>query len=184
VLEDVSRDVPDASDLGGECVPLRWKLLLALPVINVVTGVVVAGLSAAPDGAQTLDDLGWDCARGARGGVHAVVRADAPARPVGHRPDRRASPGDCARRAGDLSARAPVLSTDEAGALAGRFNQMLSCLQERERLCEAFGAFVAPQVVERVLEEGTMLEGEEVEVSVLFLDIRGFTALAEHSTAR
>jgi class 3 adenylate cyclase len=34
-----------------------------------------------------------------------------------------------------------------------------------------------------VLEEGTVLEGEEVEVSVLFLDIRGFTAFAERSSA-
>jgi class 3 adenylate cyclase len=42
-----------------------------------------------------------------------------------------------------------------------------------------------PEVVERVLEQGTTdLGGEEVEVSVLFLDIRGFTALAERSTAR
>jgi class 3 adenylate cyclase len=36
-----------------------------------------------------------------------------------------------------------------------------------------------------VLEQGTTdLEGEEVEVSVLFLDIRGFTRLAERSSAR
>ena len=32
--------------------------------------------------------------------------------------------------------------------------------------------------------EGTVLEGEEVEVTVLFLDIRGFTAFAERASAR
>jgi class 3 adenylate cyclase len=62
---------------------------------------------------------------------------------------------------------------------------MVAGLSERERLREAFGAFVDPQVVARVLEAGTTdLEGEEVEVSVLFLDIRGFTALAERAGAR
>ena len=38
--------------------PLRWKLLGALPLINVITGVVVSGLST--DGKATLEDLGID----------------------------------------------------------------------------------------------------------------------------
>jgi class 3 adenylate cyclase len=85
---------------------------------------------------------------------------------------------------GDLEARVPVLTTDETGDLAASFNAMVSGLAERERLREAFGAFVDPQVVERVLSEGsTDLEGEEVEVSVLFVDIRGFTTLAERAGA-
>ena len=46
VLADVSRDLPDGADLGERSVPLRGKLLIALPVINVVTGVVVAGLAS------------------------------------------------------------------------------------------------------------------------------------------
>jgi len=85
---------------------------------------------------------------------------------------------------GDLDVRVPVLGTDETGALAGSFNEMVAGLAERERLREAFGAFVDPEVAERVLAEGTMLEGEEAEVTVLFLDIRGFTAFAERATAR
>ena len=39
-------------------VPLRWKLLGALPLINVITGVVVSGLST--DGTAQLEDLGLD----------------------------------------------------------------------------------------------------------------------------
>ena len=87
-------------------------------------------------------------------------------------------------RRGDLSARAPVVSGDEMGVLARSFNAMLTGLEERERLREAFGSYVAPDVAERVLEEGTMLEGEEVEVSIVFIDICDFTAFAERSTAR
>jgi adenylate cyclase len=87
-------------------------------------------------------------------------------------------------RSGDLSARAPVVSGDEMGVLARGFNAMLDGLEERERLREAFGSYVAPEVAERVLEEGTMLEGEEVEVSIVFVDICNFTAFAERASAR
>src|SRR5207253_3826487 len=57
-------------------------------------------------------------------------------------------------------------------------------LEERERLREAFGSYVDPEIAERVLQEGEMLEGEEVEVSVIFIDIFDFTAFAERSSAR
>src|SRR5581483_7816709 len=86
--------------------------------------------------------------------------------------------------AGDLSVRVPVTGTDETGQLAGSFNEMMRGLQERETLHEAFGVFVDPQLADRVLAEGTDLQGEEVEVSVLFLDIREFTSFAERSSAR
>ena len=75
------------------------------------------------------------------------------------------------------------MATDETGSLAGSFNRMVAGLEERERLREAFGTFVDPDVAERVLRQGTILEGEEVEVTVLFLDIRDFTAYAERASA-
>ena len=84
---------------------------------------------------------------------------------------------------GDLSARVPVLSGDELGDLAGSFNEMMSGLEEREKLQAAFGSYVDPQVARRVLDEGELLEGEEVEVSVLFVDIRDFTPYAESASA-
>ncbi len=87
-------------------------------------------------------------------------------------------------QAGDLTARVPVASTDETGRLAQSFNEAVAGLAERERLREAFGVYVDPDVAERVLAEGVALEGEEVEVSVLFLDVRGFTELAERAGAR
>ena len=182
VLDEASCDVPDGVALGGTRIPLRWKLFFALPAINVVTGVVVAGLSSDHAG---LEDLGWDVlvalgvalsisleltlllTRSVVDQIHALRR------------------GTRLVTEGDLAARVPVLTTDETGDLAASFNTMVSGLAERERMREAFGAFVDPSVVERVLAEGTTdLEGEEVEVSVLFLDIRGFTALAERSGAR
>jgi class 3 adenylate cyclase len=61
---------------------------------------------------------------------------------------------------------------------------MVSGLAERARLREACGAFVDPEVTERVLAEGMVLEAEDVDVTVLFLDIREFTAFAERASAR
>jgi len=87
-------------------------------------------------------------------------------------------------KAGDLSARVPVVSGDEMGTLARSFNDMVGGLQERERLREAFGSYVDPDVAERVMAEGTTLEGEELEVTVVVVDIRGFTAFAENASAR
>jgi class 3 adenylate cyclase len=78
----------------------------------------------------------------------------------------------------------PVVSTDETGELAAAFNAMVAGLREREQLHEAFGAFVDPALTERVLAEGTNLQGEEIEASVLFLDVRGFTEFAERAAAQ
>jgi class 3 adenylate cyclase len=70
------------------------------------------------------------------------------------------------------------------GTLARSFNDMVSGLEERERLREAFGSYVDPGVADRVMAEGTNLDGEEVEVTVLFIDICEFTTFAENASAR
>jgi adenylate cyclase len=87
-------------------------------------------------------------------------------------------------RAGDFDARVAVEDGSEVGLLQAGFNHMASGLAERERLRHAFGAYVDPELTERVLREGTDLAGEDVEVSVLFTDVRNFTAYAETADAR
>ncbi|HEV3001430.1 MAG TPA: adenylate/guanylate cyclase domain-containing protein [Solirubrobacteraceae bacterium] len=182
LLDAASCDVPDGEQLAGARIPLRWKLFFALPAINVVTGVAVAGLSSDP---SSLEDLGWHVA------VSVIVAFSISlelslllTRSVLDQIDALRH-GTARVTKGDLGTRVPVLATDETGDLAASFNTMLAGLEERDRMREAFGEFVDPRVVDRVLEQGTTdLEGEEVEVSVLFLDIRGFTALAERRSAR
>jgi adenylate cyclase len=84
---------------------------------------------------------------------------------------------------GDLDASVPVDDGSEVGLLQAGFNRMAAGLRERERLREAFGAFVDPELTARVLEEGIDLAGEEVELTVMFMDVRGFTTLSERAAA-
>jgi len=116
--------------------------------------------------------------------------------------------------AGDFAARAPVSSRDEIGRLGAAFNEMtarlatargelegknselataLQHLQEsRERLAlleqlKGELAKFVPEAVQRLLEQNpdaTELEKKTVEVSVLFLDIAGYTRLSEQLEPR
>jgi class 3 adenylate cyclase len=146
------------------------------------TAVVVAGLVT--DNARDLDKIGL--ASVVAIAVTTVISvwlslvlADTVSAPIADLRDATRSVGD-----GDLEVRVPVVSTDETGELAASFNAMVAGLGERERLREAFGAFVDPALTERILTEGTDLRGEVVDASLLFLDVRGFTAFAERAAAQ
>ena len=52
-------------------------------------------------------------------------------------------------------------------------------LLARRRLRRAFGQYVGPEVMDRVLHHDPALDGEVRVVSVLFSDLRGFTTVAE-----
>jgi len=85
---------------------------------------------------------------------------------------------------GDLDAEVPVYDASELGLLQAGFNKMVGGLREREQLREAFGTYVDKDVAEHILKEGTSLEGEDVEVTLMFLDVRDFTGFAERAPAR
>jgi adenylate cyclase len=80
---------------------------------------------------------------------------------------------------GNLQYRSRIQRDDEVGFLAQSFNEMVSGLEERERIRDTFGRFVSHGVAEAVLAGRVPLAGEQREVSILFQDIRGFTALSE-----
>jgi adenylate cyclase len=181
LLERVAAGVPDGVELGRTTVPLKWRLLVGLPVINVITGVTVVGLTADEPSLRTLG-VGVLLALAVAFTVSLYLSLLLLRSIVGPIQDLQA--GTRAVAAGDLTARVPVVGSDETGRLAASFNGMVAGLEERERLREAFGAFVDPVLADRVLERGAHLEGEEVEVTVLFLDIRDFTSFAERASAR
>ncbi len=49
----------------------------------------------------------------------------------------------------------------------------------RRRLRSAFGQYVSPEIMDRVLQTGTRLGGEVRRVTVLMSDLRGFTTMSE-----
>ena len=182
VLEDIGSALPVDAAIEPVQVPLRWRLLASLPAVNLMTGVAVGGFSAG-DG----DDLGA-LGLALLGSAAAAILVSSWL--TGFLSASITTPiedlRDAARRVadGDLTVRVAVASTDESAALATSFNQMVAGLEQREQLREAFGTFVDPDLTERVLAEGTDFAGEEVEVTLLFLDIRGFTAYSERAKAQ
>jgi class 3 adenylate cyclase len=182
VVRELAHLLPEDFGAGRAGVSLRWKLLGALPLINVITGVVVSGLST--NGRQGLAGLGVSV-------LAAVIVAFtlsleltvlvsrsvlSPVRDLIRATER--------VKAGDLSASVPVTSGDELGALASGFNSMMHGLAERQALHDAFSSYVDPQLATRVLAEGARIPGEEVDVTVIFVDLRGFTSYAERAEAR
>jgi adenylate cyclase len=84
---------------------------------------------------------------------------------------------------GSLGEEVVVDDGGEIGFLQAGFNRMVAGLRERDRIREAFGTYVDREVAEHILREGTALEGEEVEVTMMFIDVRGFTGFAERLSA-
>jgi len=85
---------------------------------------------------------------------------------------------------GDLDAETEVDDAGEVGQLQAGVNSMVHGLRERQALHTALGAYVDENVARRILDEGVLLEGEEVDVTVMFLDLRNFTAFCEDTPSR
>lgn len=136
LLADLSDHLPSDAELHPTGVPVRSRLLVALPAINVVAGVFVASV-ARSEGAE-LNDLGVVILVSVAAAVtlslwFTVLLSRSLVVPIGEL--RTAT--ERVRR-GDLEARVPILSADETGELAQSFNRMVVGPQERERLGEAF----------------------------------------------
>ncbi len=79
---------------------------------------------------------------------------------------------------GQLSHRVKTIRNDEFGDLAFAFNRMAEDLEVKEKIKDSFGRYVTPEIVDIILAnpESQWMKGATVEASVLFVDIRGFTA--------
>jgi adenylate cyclase len=181
VLEDTGESLPRQSPPDFARVSLHRRLLATVPMVTWGTALIVAGLLT--ENSRDFVTIGVASAvaiavTAAFSVWLSLVLADAVSGPIIDLRDATDRVGG-----GDLTVRVPVVCTDETGDLAASFNAMVAGLGERERLRDAFGAFVDPALTERVLAEGTGLRGEELDVSVLFLDVRGFTTFAEGAAA-
>jgi class 3 adenylate cyclase len=87
-------------------------------------------------------------------------------------------------RRGEFGERVPVAGIDEFGEVAVAFNDMQRAMHERESLQAAFGSYVDPTLASRLLaQDNSVFEGEDVEVTAFFADVRGFTSFADSATA-
>jgi adenylate cyclase len=180
ILFDINDQLEVPVRLDRPVVPLRVKLLGSLPLINVITGVVVAALTSGGGGTGAL-------------GVNVllalfvsftvsfeltVLLSRSILRPI---EDLEAATERI--RQGRFDEHVPVTTSDEFGELASSFNQMIDGLTERERLREAFGTFLDEEVAEHLISADFEPQGEEVDVSLVFVDVRDFTTAAAGSTA-
>lgn len=180
VLIDINREVSPRLRAQPEALPLRLRLLATLPLINIITGLVVAALTSPGGGGA---GLGLDVlvAVGVATTVSlelTIMLSKSILRPIADL--QRATE---AVREGRYDVAVPVTGADELGELAASFNQMVSGLRERERIREAFGTYLDEEIAEYILSEGFSEQGVEREVSILFCDVEDFTAFAAHATA-
>ncbi len=156
--------------------------MAALPLINLITGLVVAALTSGGGGggaALGLDVLVAVAVATTISLELTVLFSKSILRPIA---DLRRATKVVAEGRYDVSV--PVTTGDELGDLAASFNQMVEGLAERERLREAFGTYLDKSVAEYILSEGFSEEGVELEVSVLFCDVRDFTGFARQAEAK
>lgn len=81
---------------------------------------------------------------------------------------------------GDLSRQIEVLRADEFGPLISTVNDMIADLRAKEQLAELFGRHVGRAAAAQLLAtEPGAPAGVEQQLTVLFADLRGFTARSE-----
>ncbi len=187
LVEEIAAELPDDVDFVPHGLTLARRLRLSVPAYTMTTGVVVAGLlggSSGPAGAAegsarlvltVLVSLGVGLFLSFE--LTNLLSASI-TRPLGEVSAQLARVRD-----EDYTARAAVVSSDELGALAHDFNLMARGLAEREELRNAFGTYVDKEVVRLILSGQVPAAGVEVDVSILFCDVRGFTAYAERAQA-
>ena len=180
-VDQLATALTEEPPLPSPRISLRLRLLSALPAINIITGVVVAAVFPGRGGVRDLA-IGIGAALAVSASVSLWLTnllTDSVVAPVTRLREAAERVGE-----GELDIRIPVSSGDETGELARSFNEMVRGLKRRERLREAFGAYVDPELADRVEKESVDLSGEEVEATIMFTDVRGFTSFAEQAPAQ
>ncbi len=181
VLIDINRAVGPGTAPRTSALSLRVKLLAALPMINVITGILVAAITGDGDGAASLG-IAVLVAIGVATTISLELTILLSRSVLTPLVDLRRATEEV--RQGNLDVEVAVTTMDEIGELAASFNQMLSGLRERERIRRAFGTYLDREVADYILSEGFSEDGFEAEVSILFCDVKDFTSFAADAEAR
>jgi class 3 adenylate cyclase len=100
------------------------------------------------------------------------------------RPVRRLLLGTAAVEGGALDTVIPVTSRDEIGRLTQSFNSMVGELRLKAQIRDTFGKYVDPRIVAGLIDrpELTDAKGSRREMTILFCDMKEFTAFSEGMT--
>jgi class 3 adenylate cyclase len=180
VVDDIAALLPDDFPFTSNGLLIRKRLKILLPIFTAFVGLVVAALMTGHGGTRTLG-LSVAAAVGV-GLVFSFELTVLLSRSI-TAPIAALRQGLARVRAGDYDARVPVVTSDELGELSHDFNLLALGLGERERMREAFGTYLDRDVVRLILSGQFPQGGVEVTVSIMFVDVRGFTGFAERSEA-
>ena len=85
--------------------------------------------------------------------------------------------------AGQLDRSIAVVTRDEIGQLTAAFNRMVGQLRQKEEMRRTFGRYIDPRVAEGLINQSAAAtEGQRRTMTVMFCDMKGFTALSEGMT--
>lgn len=179
-IQEIAAALPDDFQFERRGLPVRKRFLLSLPAVTGVTGMVVGALVTDGGGTGTLAaTVAVSLVVGLGLSLEVtVLLSRAITDPIG-----RVRVAMARVRGGDYAFRLPPETSDELGQLFHDFNQMTAGLAEREQLREAFGTYLDKDIVRFILSDRYPREGVEIDVSILFCDVRDFTAFAERSAA-
>ncbi len=180
VVEDIANELPDDFGFEPNGLLIRKRLKILLPVFTTWVGFVAVALMTGTGGTRTLA-MSVLAAFGV-GMLFSFELTVLLSRSVTE-PIAALRRGVAAVREGDYDTRVPVVTSDELGELSYEFNGMAAGLQERERMREAFGTYLDQDIVQLILSGRYPKDGVEVTVSIMFVDVRGFTTFAERSEA-
>ncbi len=181
LVAELATALPDEFPFKRAGLPVSFRLKVSLPAYTVISAMGAAAIVSGTRGAPGL--IVSVLVSAAIGGVMATELAVLLCRSI-VAPMERLGEGMRAVRAGDYTARVPVMSSDEIGELSHDFNRMAHGLAQREEMREAFATYVDRSMVELILSGRFPPEGVEVDVSILFTDVKGFTSYAETASAR
>lgn len=163
-LPETRRDV-------GPRLMLAWLLGSGIPLAAITLGNVFYPRPLDPDRLAWIGSMSI-----LAGGVVMLVAARSVTRPIEriHRGLQRVEEGD-------LDVELPVDDLGELGRLTQGVNHLAAGIREREELRDLFGRQVGQAGLADLAGPGTGGEthGELREVTVLFVDLRGYTAFAE-----
>jgi class 3 adenylate cyclase len=180
LITEIAGQLPEDFPFAANGLPIRIRLKLLLPVFTSFVGFVVAALMVGHGGTS---QLGKSVAASVVVGlVFSFELTQVLARSL-TRPISDLRRGLTRVTSGDYDVRAPVITSDELGELSHDFNQMAKGLAEREAIREAFGTYLDADIVPLILGGQYPTEGVEVTVSIMFVDVLGFTSFAEQASA-